>query len=84
MCFNGNFLQIALSLAMLPWHASVSLVFGMLFAASLGKMSGKEPDGLAAGLDELERNLESREGRSDSSFQFTFDVGCQEDVSTLA
>ena len=77
---------------MLPWHASVCLVAGVLFAASSGKissgkMSGKEerfdPDSLAAGLNTLGRDMGSRKGRSTSSFQFTFDVGCQEGVSTV-
>ena len=87
MIFTTKSTQAALSLVMLPWHASVCLVAGVLFAASSGKMSGKEerfdPDSLAAGLNTLGRDMGSRKGRSTPSFQFTFDVGCQEGVSTV-
>ena len=68
---------------MLPWHASVFLVVGVLLAATSGKMAGKELDSLAAGLNTLGRDMGSRKGRSTPSFQFTFDVGCQEGVSTV-
>ena len=72
---------------MLPWLASVSLVAGVLFAASFGKIPAEEkriePDRSAAGLDKLGRDMGGRKVRSIPSFQFTFDVGCQESVSTV-
>ena len=69
---------------MLSWYLSVSLVAGLLLASSNGETLGesREPDSLAESLNKLGITNRSRKGRSAPSFQFTFDVGCQEGVRT--
>ena len=71
---------------MLPWYVSVSLVAGVLLASSYGERLGeeerREPDSFAVGFKKLGMNDRSREGKNFPSFQFTFDVGCQEGVRT--
>ena len=87
---NYNFLRLlhsgCLCLVMLPWYVSVSLVAGVLLASSYGERLGeeerREPDSFAVGFKKLGMNDRSREGKNFPSFQFTFDVGCQEGVRT--